>query len=256
MSGGISRESLYGAAPRGDGSPAIAAAVTDAQLATFRIPRTAPPTAPLRAPFVIFSAYVDNPTGRWWRIAGRWLPPWTIGARLPVDPPADALTVEAVTPAGHRSEAIGDELVIVARSTPTDGFAGIYTAPEAASGYLYASATGAAVPGTAPLFVVIPAPAATERLVLAQLTVSAFPRSADGAGIRGDTRVGVVAMPSGTELFVATISPQLPSLSVTLPTGAVAAGAGESVQATADPEEGAARGAVTVHAVYYRAAVV
>lgn len=126
----ITREGLYGG---GEASATAAAGADAGQVASWRIPRGDPPDAPLAPPFVARSIALDNATGRWWRVAGRWIPPWTVGAVVPVVPPSSQLTVEAVTPAGQLSEAAGTELVVVANSDVVPSSPGIYTPP--ASGF-------------------------------------------------------------------------------------------------------------------------
>jgi hypothetical protein len=115
------------------GEPGAVTTDETAQLATWHIPRSSPPPAPLAPPFVARGLMIDNATGRWFRVAGRWVAPWTVGARVPVEPPSSQLEVEAITPAGQLSEAVGEELVIVASSANLEPHPGIYTAP--ASGF-------------------------------------------------------------------------------------------------------------------------
>lgn len=241
----IDSAELYGAAE------ASTAPGSTAQVATFVVPRDEPPHAPLQPPFAAAAVAVDNATGRWWRIAGRWVPPWTIGGMLTVDPPTNQLEVLALTPDGQVSERAGTELVIVAYSERQPPGAGIYRPPAVALTHesAYASVTYGAAATTQQLV----APVAGERIAVVGASVFAGEQSAQGYMLRGVVRVELREAVSGTVRFAGAIAPASPLAQLVAPPGAVltAAGQGLELVATADLSIGA--GVVSCWLLFYRA---
>ena len=164
---------LYGPATAGQDLGASPAPLDPAssQVAEYRIARSSPPSAPLSPPFVARSLLIDNATGRWWLIAGRWIPPWTIGAVVPVDPPSSQLEVLAQTPAGQLSEAAGDELLVVARSLPAVPHPGLYTPPASGFALVHAriNLTATTSGGPPATHAIAAAPAAGTRYALRRI---------------------------------------------------------------------------------------
>lgn len=164
---------LYGGERPGAGRP-DPAALAFAEVATFRQPRGEDPAGPFQPPFLARSVGVDNATGRWWRVADRWIPPWTIGAAVSVVPPSNQLLVERITPAGQISEAVGAELVLVATTAalpPDAGLAappaGLWATERVTSGYTVTTSGGP------PIAVdLVPEPPAGRRIALARYAVT------------------------------------------------------------------------------------
>lgn len=220
----IDRSELYGRP--GVTAADVGAAVTEAaQVATWRIPHATPPDGPLAPPFLARSLLVDNPTGRWWRINGRAIPPWTIGAVVPVEPPSAQLTVEAYTPAGQLSEATGDELVIVARDLPAAPHPGIYRPPALAITPTRVRLGVSATVNTLASGTVLPAIA--DRMVIVSLELT--------AGISGATwlehaGVELWTEPAFVQLADLMLSRAVPSVSMRFEPGALVVPAGEAVK--------------------------
>lgn len=164
-------DQLYGSQPGAPIEPAPDP--LNAQLVTFRVRRTAPPAAPLTAPFPIYAIHADNLTARWWRVNGRFIPPWAVGAVIPIEPPSAQLTVEAVTPAGQLSEAVGDELVIDAISARQPLAPGLYAGPRGGWSQVHngRAATITTSGGPPALVVVQQAPPVGQRFGLTRLRV-------------------------------------------------------------------------------------
>lgn len=240
----ISSDELYGS------GELEAAAPSTAQLATFVVPLGSPPAAPLQPPFAAESVAVDNATGRWWRIAGRWVPPWTIGGMLTVDPPTNQLEVLARTPGGQVSEQAGDELVIVAHSVRQPPSAGIYSPPSVAVDYRTASLLLNVNEAGIGSQVLIPAPAAGLSIVVVRITATA-----EATGIRGLVRLSLDDAIDGTRRYVTTIAPDAPTHAADVPPGAVRFSAGGAAMVTHEAQAGAGIVAATMHAVYYLEAV-
>ena len=107
----ISRDALYGADQ--PSSPGEAA-----RTARFVIPRGTSPAAPLDVRFIARAVKIDNASGAWYRVASRYVPPWTIGAVVALDPPSAQISVTAITPPGQLAEAVGEDMVVVATEEP------------------------------------------------------------------------------------------------------------------------------------------
>lgn len=243
----ITRQGLYG------GGQATGLDPGAAQVATYRIPRTEPPAAPLGPPFVAHGVSIDNATGRWWRVAGRWIPPWTVGAQVRVDPPSAQLTVEALTPTGQLSEATGDELVVVATTEVVTPHPGIYRPPTAA--VTYESAYGTYVYGTSAGsgFLLVPG-VAGQRIAVAGATIFASELEAQGYRIRGPVQVHLRERISGATLFAGTISPEQPTVQLQAPAGAVMGAAGEGIELIALCTPSVGGGIVDCWLLFYRVA--
>lgn len=240
---------LYGPGQAAGDAPASADA---AQVATFRIPRTDPPGAPLSPPFVASGVSIDNATGRWWRVAGRWIPPWTIGAAVRVDPPTAQLSVEALTPAGQLSEATGEELVVVATTEHVAQNPGIYRPPTAA--VTYESAYQVAFYGNAAPAALVVAGVAGERLAIASTAIFASELEAQGYRIRGPVRVELRERVSGRSLFAGAISPEQPTVQLQAEPGAVMTVAGEGIELVASATGAVGAGLVDCWLLFYRVA--
>lgn len=108
---------LYG--PRDPDAPALGAS----QVASFRVPRgTSPP--PFGCPFVARAVIVDNPSGTWYALNGRIIPPWTLGASVVLPMPTAELVVVAAAPSGQLSDTLGGDMTLVAtdsRVQPSPG---------------------------------------------------------------------------------------------------------------------------------------
>lgn len=128
---GIDRRELYGGGALA-GEP-LEATVATAQLAEVRVPLAQARDYVTSVPFVALTVHADNLTGRWWRVNGRWVPPWVVGARVPILPGSGELTVEPVTPAGQLSLVTGTELVLTASSAMLEPSPGVYRSDLAAS---------------------------------------------------------------------------------------------------------------------------
>lgn len=241
----ITAEGIYGGQ-----DPAAAPTSSAAQLTTWRIPRTDPPDAPLSAPFVVASLAIDNATGRWWRVAGRWIPPWTIGATVQLDPPASQVSVEAVTPTGQLSEATGDELVVVASSMPAPASAGIYRPPAVA--LTHESAYASVNYGTAATTQQLVAPVAGERIAVVGASVFAGEVSAQGYMLRGLVRVELREVVSGVVRFAGAIAPASPLAQLVAPPGAVLTAAGQGLELVATADLTVGGGIVSAWLLFYR----
>jgi hypothetical protein len=124
----LTYDGLYGGEAAADPGAAV-------RTARFVVPRGTTPSAPLSVPFVAAAVQVDNPSGQWYSINGRRVPPWTVSAVVQLDTPSAQLTVVASTPSGHISEAAGEDMVLVATEQRLAPFPGIYTPPLTAFAY-------------------------------------------------------------------------------------------------------------------------
>ena len=178
MTGGISAAELYG----GQAAGQAPAPMVGGQTVRHVVPRGTSPD-PLRGPFVARAVLIDNPSGVWYLVNGRRIPPWTIGAIMRLDIPAEALDVSVDTPPGQLSENAGDDLVLVATDEQLPPHPGLFTPPGVAVGYTR-TAVGVVVDhlGAGADTLVLPG-VATERAVVLRVQATADPRTfAKGAG--------------------------------------------------------------------------
>lgn len=245
MSGGISFEKLYGS-PEGAPDPAEATR-TVRQV----IPRGTTPSAPLSVPFVARAVQADNASGSWYLINGRRIPPWTVSAVVALDPPSAQITVQAATPAGHKAEAVGADLVLVITEQGLAPFAGIYVPPAVAFDYAQARVIRRAVEGgVAGTLFVNTSP--TVALVITQVQLIAF----DVALLKvRDLVVGSVGwggVPPATVVAYAAISPGKPSDTPVLDPQAVQLPPGEDIAYTLITATGGGASDVVLAVTYYR----
>jgi hypothetical protein len=239
-------DTLYGAE-----QPAAAGDAT--RTARFVVPRGTTPAAPVSVPFVAAAVQVDNAAGSWYVVNGRRVPPWTVSAVVALDPPSAQITVQAVTPAGHLAEAVGEDLVLVVTEARLSPFPGIYVPPAVAFAYRQARAiirvTEAGAAGT--LFVNTVAAA---KLVITQVELVAF---GSGTAAVRDQVVGNIgwggAPPPNVVAYMA-ISPEHPADTPTLDPQAVQLPAGEDITYSLGSTVGGGACDVVLAATYYQAA--
>lgn len=126
MSGGITFEGLYGGAP----DPAEQLVREGSAARRLVVPLNTTPPAPFALDFAARTVLVDNPSGAWYRVNERWLPPWTIGAVLLLDVPDTNLEVTAGPPAGHFTVLAGEPLLLIALEAPLAPHPGLAVAPH------------------------------------------------------------------------------------------------------------------------------
>ena len=225
MSGGISAAELYGAAAGpGELTPT---APMGGQLVRHIVPRGTNPD-PLRAPFLSRAVLVDNPSGVWYLVNGRRIPPWTIGAVMRLDLPAEALDVTVDTPPGQLSENAGADLVLVATDEAHPPHPGLYTPPSVAVGY---SRTEAGVQvnesGAGADTLVLPG---AGRAVVLRIGASAPPAIFDTAAGIGSVAVYVTPAVILADIAFSTEAPAPPPLDFAA--GAVVKPDGEELRAS------------------------
>ena len=115
----ISYDGLYAGQPSGDA----------VRTARFVVPRATTPAGPLTVPWAARAVQVDNPSGSWYTVNGRWLRPWTISAVVALDVPSTQVTIAAVTPAGQLAEDVGEDLLVIVTEEQLAPAAGLYTPP-------------------------------------------------------------------------------------------------------------------------------
>jgi hypothetical protein len=203
VSGALTYEGLYG----GEAGPASdpAAAMT----ARFVVPRGTTPSAPLTVPFVARAVQVDNASGSWYLVNGRRVPPWTVSAVVSLDPPAPQLTVEATAPDGHRAEAVGEDLILVATEAGLAPFGGIYIPPVRAFAFQLARTTARVTEaGIAGVLYLNPNPAAALVLVAVDLVAGGTANARTRGLVVGS--VGYGGAPPLTLITNVAISPGAP----------------------------------------------
>jgi len=135
---GIRYDTLYGDPPATGDEPAQLRGrpgLESAARLTIVVPAGDAPPDVVPLTFVARSMQIDNATGRWFRIGSRWIPPWTVGAIVTVDPPTAELVILATTPPGQLSARAGDELVVIAHDIGLDPHPGLAVPPSGGAGF-------------------------------------------------------------------------------------------------------------------------
>jgi hypothetical protein len=253
---GIDRSELYGsgAATPGSSGPQLSSAgggYRDAQSYRIEVPRASTPTAPIGLPFVAYSVWADNAAGVWYRVNGRLIAPWTIGATIPLDVPSSQLTIEAISPAGYAIDHVGEDLVLIASSAdppPSPGLVVTSSPPQTMHRWVddfTVSETGRYV------HTGIIVPSAAERIVLELLTVAPVFNTlpANGADHLRGMVVVTLLDDDGNLLAQAGISPAQPSVQV-VPIGQPAVV--DNVDLIAETEHGAGAQRIQVGVTFWR----
>lgn len=128
MSGGIPFDALYGNA--GDVPPEDQLVREGSAARRIEVALNTTPPAPFALDFAARTVLVDNASGAWYQVNGRWIPPWTIGAVILLDLPAVNLEVIAGPPAGHFSVLAGEPLLLIAMQAQLAPHPGQPTVPH------------------------------------------------------------------------------------------------------------------------------
>lgn len=128
MSGGIDFGALYG--PAADAVPDEQLVKEGSAARRVEVELNTAPVAPIALDFVARSVLVDNASGAWYQVNGRWIPPWTIGAVILLDLPATNLEIAAAPPSGHFTVLAGDPLVVIALEAQLAPHPGLAVTPH------------------------------------------------------------------------------------------------------------------------------
>jgi hypothetical protein len=244
VSGPLTYQGLYGGEAPAETDPAATRTLR------FLVPRGTTPAAPLGLPFVANAVLADNPSGWWYYINGRWLPPWTIGAVLSIDPPSSQLEVAAQTPAGAIPEDAGGDLILVASEARLPPVAGLYAQSQQVlavrDSFVQASEGGTAV---SPVVAAV----AGRRIGLLALIAGPMHGLLAHSNLRDWVTLIAYGEPTHEVLTRVSISPSAPHATAPIAPGLAQTQAGDNLTIIATTRAGSGSQGVSFDVAYYLA---